>query len=103
MGYYTRYTLAVTPDSEEIWREIAKKYDILYKIVSSGGSGKLCKCYDHEYDMIELSKKFPEVTFCLHGEGEESVDIWDEYFRNGKKQICKAEIVIPKMREDGWV
>lgn len=53
------------------------------------------KWYDHEKEMIELSKKFPDVLFKLHGVGEESEDIWDEYFMNGKSQYCRAEFIIP--------
>lgn len=51
-----------------------------------------CKWYDHEEDMVRLSKKFPDVVFELHGEGEESGDIWVKYFKNGKKQVVKAEL-----------
>ena len=51
--------------------------------------------YDHEIDMIDLSKKFPDILFCLQGTGEENEDIWEKYFQNGKMQRCYAEIVIP--------
>ena len=53
------------------------------------------KWYDNEKEMLELSKEFPDVLFKLHGIGEESEDIWNEYFMNGKNQYCKAEFIIP--------
>ena len=61
-----------------------------------GSSSDSCKWYEHEDDMKVMSKDFPEVLFTLHGEGEESGDIWNKYFLNGKVQVCKAEIKIDK-------
>ena len=103
MGYYTRYELTATPDSPEIWEAVKAHENITYAVGDDGNSGDSCKWYDNEDDMVEFSKKFPDVTFHLHGEGEEVGDLWDKYFRNGKKQICKAEITIPPMREDAWI
>ena len=53
-----------------------------------------CKWYNHDTEMLDLSKKFPNVIFKLHGEGEETGDIWDTYYKNGKMQHCQAEMVI---------
>lgn len=50
------------------------------------------KWYDWEEDMCLLSKRFPELLFCLHGEGESSDDMWDAYFFDGKSQHCPAVI-----------
>jgi hypothetical protein len=49
-----------------------------------------CKWYEHADDMIKISKKYPDVLFILSGEGEESGDIWKEYFYKGKVQIANA-------------
>ena len=53
------------------------------------------KWYECDDEMIALSKEFPEVLFKVHGEGEESGDIWDRYFMNGKTQYCPAEVMCP--------
>ena len=55
---------------------------------------------DNEEEMLELSQEFPDVLFKLHGEGEESGDIWDKYFMNGKMQYCPAEIICPPFDRD---
>lgn len=50
------------------------------------------KWYDWEEDMRILSSRFPEVTFTLHGSGEDSNDIWTCYFRNGNSSGNATEI-----------
>lgn len=44
----------------------------------------LTKWYDNDDDMLELSRKFPDTIFKLHGNGEEAGDVWDSYYKNGK-------------------
>lgn len=103
MGYCTQYQLIATPDSHDIWEAVKANNIIYFAVGDDGDFGDSCKWYDHEKDMVEFSKKFPLVIFHLHGEGEKAGDLWDAYFRNGKKQICKAKIIIPPMREDAWI
>jgi hypothetical protein len=50
------------------------------------------KWYTYEDDMRKLSKKFPKVLFILSGSGEDSEDLWREYYLNGKRQRSKAVI-----------
>lgn len=50
------------------------------------------KWYDHDEEMLELSKQFPETVFCLYGDGEGSEDMWYTYYKNGKMQYCGARI-----------
>jgi len=100
MGYRTRYELTATPDIQEIWDAVKENETLNFSV---GFESENSKWYDHEADMVEFSKKFPNVTFLLHGEGEDNGDIWDKHFRNGKKQICRASIIIPPMREDSWI
>lgn len=64
--------------------------DKLDGITEHGESEDRCKWYDHETELADFSKKFPDVLFVLDGEGEESGDLWRKYFRNGKFQRVDA-------------
>lgn len=104
MGYYTSYSLLVNdPKGNDL--------DIINDLISDRGNSPYYsfdkfgntienqKWYDHEKDMIEFSKKYPEVIFTLRGEGEDSEDIWIKYFKNGKMQVCKAVITFDEYDE----
>lgn len=94
MGYYTTYRLnepEITPEIEETIYEL----NIDYPLIDEDS----CKWYDHEADMLELSRRFPEELFELHGEGEEPGDIWIKYFKNGKMQSCFAKIIFDEFDE----
>lgn len=81
---------------------IANNESMEYAMDSGGDSKDACKWYDHEDDMRKMSSSIQHVLFCLHGEGEESGDIWDAYFLNGKAQKHKAEIRIAPMDPKAW-
>lgn len=51
------------------------------------------KWYDSHEEMLMLSKDFPEITFKVHGDGEEAGDSWDMYYRNGKS--CEYRPIMP--------
>lgn len=102
MGYYTRYDLKVDSQDEKLWEflendETASNYGSLISFVN--GQSDSCKWYDHEEEMKDVSKKFPDVLFTLEGEGEESDDIWKKYFKNGKMQSCYAKITFDEYDE----
>lgn len=61
-----------------------------------------CKWYEHDKDMIEISSMFPDVVFCLHGEGEESGDLWNTYYSNGESEICHARIIYDEPKTIKW-
>ena len=46
-----------------------------------GGS---CTWYEHDDDMLTLSRAFPDVLFTLEGVGEEHPDIWKTQYKNGE-------------------
>lgn len=97
MGYYTAYKLEEPSVGRELGWEIAEqmeRYDTNYGKLSQfiGGYGESIKWYDHEIDMKAFSKRFPDVVFTLHGEGEESGDLWVKYFKDGKMQRVDAVI-----------
>ncbi len=61
--------------------------------------------YNYEDDMRILSRRFPDLVLYLHGEGEQSEDMWDKYFVGGRMQECYAQIVYddfdPKKLDSG--
>lgn len=89
MGYNTRYTLSVKNGDYET--DYQKEIEEL-----SGYEGstfeEFIKWYDHEDHMREISKKYPEVLFILDGKGEDSEDLWRDYYKNGLKQSARAVI-----------
>jgi len=108
MGYYTDYTLTasictvaensyITATIPHITR-IGLEEEIEKMNVFDGGGDieygyyANAKWYDWEEDMCLLSKRFPEILFCLHGNGEGDDDMWDAYFFEGKSQHCPAVI-----------
>ena len=102
MSYYTTYTLSTTKGYDN-QKEIEEKLQEISGYSIEFGWNDSCKWYDHEKHMKLLSQIYPETTFLLDGEGEESGDIWRKYFKNGKMQACKAEIVFPAFDESKLV
>ena len=110
MGYYTTYRLQCSPvknvdiaESIQNWLtehgvigyaldEFSDYYN--HSLIIS--DHEPVKWYEFNDDMIELSEAFPEVTFKLHGEGEESGDIWDRYYLNGDVEDCEWAPPVPK-------
>lgn len=96
MGYLTNYSLRVIGqtdvDHEEQIGE-ASTYGSTYIFQED------CKWYDHEDDMRDYSKLYPELVFVLEGKGEDYDDIWIKYFKNGKMQSCYATISFEEFDE----
>jgi len=95
MGYNTDYTLTTDTKLENTKKFSDKFTDITdYYLEELSG-----KWYDWNEDMIKISKLYPDTLFTLHGDGEESEDIWTHYFKNGKSQNAKAKITIESFDE----
>jgi hypothetical protein len=90
MGYCTSYTLAWDKhDCDVAINEYIRNSEMHnYALEEDGRCYGSCKWYDHEADMREMSKVFPDAVFDLYGEGEETGDLWHKYFKNGKMQEC---------------
>lgn len=99
MGYQTYHQLTITPDDGTL-------EDHKERISEDAGYGGLweepCKWYDHDDDMLEYSKLYPDVTFILDGDGEESGDIWRTWYKNGKSQEWALEVNQPDKPPLAW-
>lgn len=98
MGYYTRYK--VTSLSEGINNEQVE--ELVLAVVEAKYGNPFedeCKWYDHDVHMKEVSRQSPDIIFKLHGEGEESGDVWYKYYKNGKVQKCNAIITFEDFDE----
>jgi hypothetical protein len=96
MGYYTLHQLEIVKGNDGVTdykKEISElsKYNDCF-------SDEI-KWYEHETDMREYSLKHPNTLFKLSGEGEESGDIWAEYYLNGNMQRVIAVIVFDDFDE----
>lgn len=107
MGYITRFELDVTGSSEDALAEFEEAADageethsgIQYSDFLDGESIS-CKWYNSKEDMIQLSKKFPELLFSVDAAGEEPGDLWQAWARNGKYKRIEPELVWPKVDLD---
>ena len=126
MGYYTSHTLTVRGEAlqnadaaHRILGELNEwltARGIIGYALSDGAcvDGRLfqveiqfdypdcCKWYEHDEDMTACSLAFPELTFCLHGEGEDQFDYWDTYYHNGESEECYVKWEIPKPTRIKW-
>lgn len=121
MGYYTRHELSVRKHGkDQSWakEEIdaivnALKEREVWNYAFNGHNGSVYDClvfygdntvkwYDHDVDMLEISKQFPEYTFQLYGEGEETDDFWFTYYKNGETEYCPAEIIFKEPQVIEW-
>jgi hypothetical protein len=100
MSYSTQYTLEYdTPDDyEDIKDFILKSTDYLAgfeaEVLLHGGA-LTAPWYDHEEELLSLSRGFPMTIFILYGEGEEQGDVWKKRFINGEVEIVRVEMSFP--------
>jgi hypothetical protein len=105
MGYYTYYTLEVEGGPAEQrcptcgnigewdWKEMIAKF-----LGEKHGYGEYytfedsCKWYECDKDMLEFSQLYPEYTFIIEGDGEDTDDRWRAYYKNGK--MHKDEMIM---------
>lgn len=104
MSYYTTYLLScdsfiIEPDFpySDPWKdlvEITTVPEIVYDEEE--------RWYQHEADMIELSKRHPTIMFTLEGEGEWQGDVWIKHFKDGKVKVRKVITRMPEFDEVEW-
>lgn len=94
MGYTTYFQIKTIPHNEEAVEHL--------KDVSGYGywdSDSLsAKWYSYEEDTITASKQYPEVLYCVTGEGEERDDNWIFYAKAGEWERCLGTIVYEKSK-----
>jgi len=100
MGYYTNFVLSTNTDGDRHKEIIADlrsddNKNAYFGLTPDGFTNEPIKWYDAEKDIIEFSKKYPDVLFTLYGDGESGDDHWICYIQNGKSQHCNGEIVYP--------
>ncbi len=108
MGYQTVYSLNICDKnrkeilSDSLIDSVTSAIDAL-EIFENGdvknGFTGYARWYEHEEELGRISAEFPDLLFCLHGEGDEATDIWDKYFKGGKIQRCPAVITIADFDE----
>jgi len=95
MGYYTHFGLTII-EGDTNNGLIAKLRDendnAAYCFDEEGNAEEGVKWYEHQTDLRAFSQKHPKALFKLTGEGEESGDVWIEYYRDGKMQECVGKI-----------
>lgn len=99
MGYYTRFELNFEGPEEAVAKA---KEDIENDSYEDIGRYfyESSKWYDYETDMLKFSRKHPEVTFTVFGDGDESDDFWKHVFKDGKHCRVNGKIVYPEITED---
>lgn len=103
MGYHTCYTLSISgangTDQERIREMLANLGVLGYALHEESGIEYIAQdpvnWFGHDGDMLEISRKFPQVLFSLHGEGESNDDIWESHYLDGKTYTQHAIITIP--------
>lgn len=101
MGYYSNYSLSFEPDNEETRSRFKSVYEaedqwqLRYAVDEEGDAKDRVKWYEWEEDMLRVSALLPDLLFTLHGEGEETGDIWNAYFLGGKIHWAPAQIIFP--------
>ena len=113
MGYATFYTLVVGDEGYEVsdrrlekildWLEHDENFRSELEDFHESGMNGYTKWYEHEADMVRLSRVFPEVLFVLWGEGEEPEDLWKCYYLGGRVQEAPARVEYPPFDPDGLV
>ncbi len=101
MGYYTCFTLEIKtadnlgahPDDMAIIAKLRETNEMAaYALDETGYSHNDAKWYDHEEQLREFSRLYPDALFVLYGDGEGSDDFWYEYFKNGKMQSAPVRL-----------
>jgi hypothetical protein len=94
MGYCTDFTLEVVNGPSIIESPSSEFRDRFYNLTGYNVHNlDYIKWYSAESDMKKLSLHYPDVVFCLEGQGENHDDFWVIYICNGHIQNANRRIV----------
>lgn len=101
MGYYTEYKLAIVDgqvDSEAFIDTLNNVTGYAWEDEGDCYSpGDTIKWYEFDDNMKQIAKMYPDVLFRLRGDGEESGDIWQNFYKNNKSYKWRfGEVVFPQ-------
>lgn len=108
MGYCTTFTLTSDSRGDEINKylnslaEDGPDYNLaMLDDWGDNNWGMNAKWYNYDEDMCRLSAEFPDVLFTLTGEGEETTDMWRDWYKSGSRYAhWVADIFIPSNPEE---
>lgn len=90
MGAYHKFSLTMTPHSDEAQRFIDSSEDVPSSLKTDGDTNWSEKWYESHEFMLDLSEQFPETLFELNaereGDGEdEPPGEWTRYYKAGEE------------------
>lgn len=95
MGYDTWFNINTSAEPQEYREEEAVRKEISNAVFGTDHhnviEGFEAHWYDHDKDLIKISKKHPAVLIEISGDGEDSDDIWAARYRNGESETVQFE------------
>ena len=100
MGYYTDYSLESAHEDFIIPDNVSNK-ELMEDFFNNRHESEL-KWYSHHNDMLLMSVANPDVVFHTSGIGEETGDVWESMFLNGKYKVVREQQTMPKFIDVDW-
>ena len=91
MGYITTFSLHLVSGKKSDFEKLLANIKDKFNLDFSQGNSVETTWYDHESDMMELSKKYPSLIVSLDGNGEDIGDDWCKRFHNGEVEFYGLE------------
>lgn len=101
MGYNTRYTIVSVDGDVMKFRDAFSRHktatDSGYRFFGIGVSSSPIKWYEHDQHIVDVMAAANALEVVLHGEGEESGDVWEKRYswKDGAVQIDEFKVDIP--------
>lgn len=111
MSYSTNYALSLVPPKELTnleWNHMEESIIKIFRAVNTNARtlldeqgyskvrGDWSECI---VELRDFSKGYPEVVFVLEGNGEEPLDLWKLYVKDGKHFLSEAQIIFDEYDE----